>query len=610
MKRFIRILKLAKNYRGLAGLNILFNVLTVIFSIFSLVMIIPFLELLFDIQKPVHEQPVYPGLTIALKDYVIQSFNYKITGIIESQGKVRALIFICMLVVGVFFLKNLFRYLALYVMAPLRNGVVRDLRQSLYSKTMALPLAYFSEKRKGDIMSRMTTDVQDIEWSILSVLETLFKEPIAVFISLFWMIMISPTLTLFVFVLLPLTGLIIGRIGKTLKKESLKGQENLGMLSAMIEETLGGLRIIKAFSGMKYQEKRFNEQNDRLFGIMTGVFRRRDLASPISEFLGICVVVIVLWFGGKLVLNPDAALNAQTFILFIMIFALNLIPPSKAFTTAYYNVQKGIASFDRVQEILTAENSIKESDNPISIESFGKSIEFKGVTFAYETETVLDGVDLTVPKGKMIALVGPSGAGKSTLVDMLPRFYDPQNGGIEVDGVDIREYKLADLRGLMGVVTQESILFNDTVFNNIAYAKETATLEEVQEAARIANAHEFIEQMEDGYDTIIGDRGGKLSGGERQRLSIARAVLKNPPILILDEATSSLDSESEKLVQDALFKLMKNRTSLVIAHRLSTIQFADEIIVMQDGKIQERGNHIGLMAKDGIYKKLVDLQAF
>jgi len=607
MKNLAKIFRYLLPYWGLALLNILFNVLSVFFSLFSLTMVVPFLSLLFqvgDAQIP----SVRPEMAMN-KDVLMDTFYYYIGQVIQSGEKIDALVFVCILVVILFFFKNLFRYLGMYFLAPIRNGVVRDLRNDIFRKILILPLSYYSEQRKGDIMSRVTSDVQEVEWSIMSSLEMIFREPVSIVLFLVSLFVISPQLTFFVFILLPVTGFLIGRVGKSLKRTSSKLQKQMGVLLSTIEETISGLRIIKAFNAIDYTDDKFHEVNQKYTKIGTRLYRKRDLASPISEFLGTVVMVVVMWFGGKLVLNSEHPLDPEVFILYIVVFS-QLIAPAKAFTSAFYNIQKGGASVDRIQQVLKAEEVIKEKANALGKKDFERSIEYRKVGFAYDKEPVLKGIDLTVEKGKSIALVGPSGGGKSTMVDLLPRFYDCSQGDILIDGKSIKDYVISDVRGLMGIVTQESILFNDTILNNIAFGMSGVTEEQVIEAAKIANAHDFIMAMEQGYQTNIGDRGTKLSGGQRQRLSIARAVLKNPPILILDEATSALDTESEKLVQDAINKLMQNRTSVVIAHRLSTIQHADEIVVVQDGKIVERGNHQELIEKGQVYKHLCDLQAF
>jgi subfamily B ATP-binding cassette protein MsbA len=605
MKNVMRIFRYVKPYWGFALLNMLFNIFSVLFSLVSLAMVVPFLQLLFGNEKLVLVQPSF-NLTISS---VTGNFNYYISMIIHNYGKVDALMFICLFVVILFFLKNFFRYMAMYYLAPARNGVVRDLRNDLYMKILILPLSYYTEQKKGDIIARVTTDVQEVEWSIMSSLEMIFRDPLNIVIFLVTLMIMSPQLTLFVLVLLPFTAFLIGRIGKSLKRSSERVQKRMGIILSVIEETLSGLRIIKAFNAIEYSNDKFKNINDNYTKMMNRVYRKRDLANPLSEFIGALVLSIIMWFGGKLVLGTNASVTPEVFIAYVVIFS-QLIVPIKSFVTAFYNIQKGAASAERIKQVLDAEEVIIEKQNAIQLKEFKKEIVYNNVSFTYEKEQVLSNINLTIEKGKTIALVGPSGGGKSTMADLLPRFYDCTKGEIIIDGIPIKDLVISDLRGLMGIVTQESILFNDTVFNNIAFAINDASEENVIEAAKIANAHEFIMELENGYHTFIGDRGSKLSGGQRQRLSIARAVLKNPPVLILDEATSSLDTESERLVQDALEKLLKNRTSIVIAHRLSTIQHADEIVVLQRGEIIERGKHADLIEKNGIYKKLCELQSF
>ena len=523
-----------------------------------------------------------------------------------------ALVFICVIIVVLFLLKNLFRYMAMYFIAPIRNGVVRDLRNKMYDKILWLPLTYFSEERKGDLISRMTADLTNIEWSIMQSLEVIFREPFTIFLFLGTMILWSPQLSIFVLVLLPIAGLIIGQVGKSLRRTSSKGQEKMGVLLSTIEETLSGLRIIKGFNAEKFFTEKFSVMNDEYKNLMVRLYRKRDLSSPLSEFLGAIVLTVVIYFGGKLVLGSDSKLDPAVFIAFIAIFS-QLIPPAKAFSEAYANVQRGLASAERINKILDGDITIFDIENAMPVTGFNDCIEYRNVSFAYYkggTGWALKDIDLKIEKGKTVALVGQSGSGKTTLADLLPRFYDTDNGSITIDGKDIRNCKLKDVRDLMGIVSQESVLFNDTVLNNIAFGISGASEADVMAAAKIANAHDFIMMMPDGYQTNVGDRGGRMSGGQRQRISIARAILKNPPVLILDEATSALDTESERLVQDAIIHLMKNRTTLVIAHRLSTIQHADEIIVMQKGEIIERGRHPELITKNGVYKKLYDLQMF
>ncbi|MCW5907954.1 MAG: ATP-binding cassette domain-containing protein [Chitinophagales bacterium] len=607
MKNLFRILGYVRQYASFAVLNVFFNVLTVVFSLFSVVMIIPFLQLLFGKIPLVMQQPEFSLKAEALLEY----FKYLLSAEINANGQLAALIKFCIVIAALFFFKNLFRFLALYFLAPVRSGAVRDLRNSVYFKLLTLPLSYYSKERKGDIIARVTDDVKEVENSIISFIEITVREPLNIVIYLAALLMLSPQLTGFVFIMLLITGFIIGRVGKSLKRQSTEAQNITGRLISIVDETLSGLRIVHAFNAEDFMRKQFGKINQQLYGITWRMTTRRELSSPLTEFLAMCVVCSVLYFGGKLVIDHKN-LEAETFIGFMVLFS-QLIAPSKNFSSAFYNIRKGLASAQRIFDILDAEVKITEQESPFSIPEFKTEIEYRNVSFAYnnfDNKKILDNINLKIGKGRVIALVGQSGAGKTTMVDLLPRFYDVSEGAILIDGTDIRAYRLSDLRGLFGMVSQESILFNDTVYNNIAFGMKGVTEEQVTEAAKIANAHDFISKLENGYHSSIGDRGGKLSGGERQRLTIARAVLKNPPILILDEATSSLDSNSEKLVQDALTNLMKGRTTIVIAHRLSTIQFADEIIVMQDGKIAERGNHIGLTAKNGIYKRLVDLQAF
>ncbi|MFQ3332508.1 MAG: subfamily B ATP-binding cassette protein MsbA [Thalassomonas sp.] len=605
MHYFLRILKYIKPYLPFALLNILFNILSVLFSLVSLTMVIPFLGILFETQEKVYNPPPLSFDATALKE----NFYAIISSIVDEKGKIEALLFICILVLITFFFRNLFRYLSLYFLTPIRNGVVHDMRMDLHKKVISLPLPFFTEKRKGDITARMTSDLVEIEWSIMSSLEMLFKDPLNILVYLATLVFISPQLTTFVILLLPVTGLIIGVIGRSLKKSSDRGQSKMGDLLSIIDENISGLRIIKGFNAESYINKNFEKDSNEYKSIMTKLLRKKDLSSPMSEFLSTIVMVIVMWFGGQLVLNADGGLNAQEFIGYILIFS-QIIPPAKSLTTSYYLIQKGSASAQRVYEILDAENEIVDVENPKKIKLLNNQIEFNNLSFSYEKQTVLKDINFSIGKGKMIALVGQSGSGKSTLADLLARFYDIKQGEILIDNNNIKEIALHDLRALMGIVSQESILFNDTIFNNILLGNTNASEQAVIEAAKIANAHDFILETENGYGTNIGDRGNKLSGGQKQRLSIARAILKNPEILILDEATSSLDTESERLVQDALDKLMHSRTSLVIAHRLSTIQNADEILVLDKGCIIERGTHQELIAQNGHYKKLSDLQSF
>jgi len=605
MKKFYRVLSYIKPYYGYAGLNIFFNVLTVVFSLFSFTLLVPFLNLLFGQEELVSVKPVLEFNTRSFLNYL----NYEISQIIISEGKIQALIYICGVILVAFFLRNFARFMAMYFMANVRIGAIKGLRNSIYSKILILPLSFFSQHKKGDIIARVTTDIQEVEFSIMNYLEMIVRDPVTIIAFLIFMISISPQLTLFVLIILPITGFIIGRIGKSLRKQSKIGQNLFAGLLATIEETIGGLRIIKAFNAINYTESRFMKFNETYSKLLIWIYRRRDLSSPLSEFLSSAVIIVVLWFGGRMVLDENPTIAAADFITYIVVFS-QIIPPAKTFAQGFFSIQKGIASAERIFEILDAEEVIEEIPNAKEVIGFNKEIEFKNVVFRYEKEDVLKNINLKIPKGKLTALVGESGGGKSTIADLIPRFYDVTAGEIHLDGENIKNLKIEGLRKLMGIVSQESILFNDTILNNIAFGLENISKEEVIAAAKVANAHEFILNTDDGYETNIGDRGVKLSGGQRQRISIARAVLANPPILILDEATSSLDTESEKLVQEALFNIMKDRTSIVIAHRLSTIQHADEIIVLKKGEIVERGTHKELIALDGVYKRLQNLQSF
>lgn len=608
MKKLLSIFAYVKPYWFYALLNIVFNLLSVIFSLASFAVFIPILNMLFK-QQEVPEKAM--ALDMTNFETIQNNFNFYAGQMIKQHGEHYALLYIALIILLFYFLKNLFRYLAIFCLAPVRNGVVRDLRNHMYRKVLTLPISYFSEKRKGDIISRMTSDVLEIEWSIMSSLEAIFRDPVAIIASIVVLFSISMPLTLFVMVLLPVSGVLIGQIGKSLKRSSDKAQKKMGLLLSVIEETIGGLRIIKGFTAIDRVDDKFKAQNQDYTRLMIRLYRKRDLASPLSEFLGVMVVVIILWYGGGLILDQSSSIDAAAFLVYLGIFS-QILNPVKSITTAFYNVQKGAASVERIQEVLHAEEVIVEKAQAVSKADFESEIHYKGLDFSYvEGIKVLKNIDLRVPKGHTIALVGASGGGKSTLADLLPRFYDPQAGGVFIDGINIKDLVIDELRSLIGIVTQESILFNDTVFNNIALGVEQeVSLEQVQQAAKIANAHEFISTMPDGYNSVIGDRGQKLSGGQRQRLSIARAVLKNPPIMILDEATSALDTQSEQLVQQALENLMKNRTSLVIAHRLSTIKNADEIVVVEQGEIVERGRHQELLDKRAYYRKLYDMQSF
>jgi subfamily B ATP-binding cassette protein MsbA len=613
MKNIFGILPYVKGYWKYAIWNIVFNILSVLFSVFSIALLFPFLQVLFSNDNSklteliAKGKPAFSFSTNAILDNI----NYALAQNTLDHGKGHVLSLICIFIITTFVFKNLFRYLAMYSLSPIRNGVVKDIRNKIFKKTLELPLSYYSEERKGDIISRMTTDVQEIEWNIMQSLEMIFREPINIVIFLVLMVAMSAKLTLIAFILLPITVLLIGKLGRSLRRSSSESKERMGTLLSMMDETLGGLRIIKGFNAERKVAEKFEAENESFTKLGIKVGRKVDLASPLSETLGVSVLVVLLFIGGKMVIE-DQSMDGAVFITYLAMFS-QLLTPAKAFASAYSSIQKGLASAERIDKILNAEVSISDKANPTRIKTFEKNIEFKNVSFAYrkgEVGWVLNDINLTITKGKTIALVGQSGSGKTTLADMLPRFYDTTNGDILIDGISLKDAAIKDIRSLMGIVTQESILFNDTVFNNIAFGIDNATEADVIAAAKIANAHDFIMQMPNGYQTNIGDRGNKMSGGQRQRMSIARAVLKNPPILILDEATSALDTESERLVQDALNKLMQNRTSIVIAHRLSTIQHADEIIVMQKGEIIERGNHSALINANGTYQKLHEMQSF
>jgi subfamily B ATP-binding cassette protein MsbA len=603
MKSFSRILFYLQSQKSNIVLYFVFNLLAVLFSLVSLTMLAPFLQLLFGTEKLV---TIAPKVTISDGASLNNYIKYFISQIIiKYNDKTIALAFICIIIITTVFLKNLFTYLGFRVLSPMRNYVMTKLRSDLFDKILELPIGYFTEQRKGDIISRMSNDANEIEFSVMSTLEGLIREPLTILIVLSFLIYLSPALSLFLLVLLPATGFIIGRLSKSLKKQSTDAQERYGLLMSILDETISGLRIIKAFNAEKLIGNRFFTVNDGLGNLRNKMNFRRDMASPVSEVLGVMVLCIILWFGGKLVLSN--AFAPGSFITYIVAFT-QIIQPAKNLAGSFAGARKGGAAVARIEEILQAAIVVKEPETPKYLEQFNHSIEFKNVSFAYNDVTILKNINLTIEKGKTVALVGSSGAGKSTLADLIPRFHDVTEGELLIDGINIKDLSLQSLRNQISIVTQEPILFNDTIASNICLGKQDATQAQIEDAAKVANAYQFILKKEEGFATNIGDRGSKLSGGERQRLTIARAVLKNPPILILDEATSSLDTESERLVQDAINNMMQNRTSIVIAHRLSTIRHADEIIVLSKGEIAERGTHDSLITNGGIYQRLVEMQ--
>ncbi|NME76657.1 ABC transporter ATP-binding protein [Bacteroides fragilis] len=610
MKEFFQLMRrFVSPYKKFLGWAVFLNLLSAVFNIFSFTLLIPILQILFKMDNKVYEFIPWDAAGEDLKDIAVNNFYYYVTRMIEINGPSLTLLFLGLFLAFMTLLKTSCYFASSAVMIPLRTGVVRDIRIMVYSKVMSLPLGFFSEERKGDIIARMSGDVGEVENSITSSLDMLIKNPILIVMYFGTLIITSWQLTLFTLLVVPGMGWIMGKVGKKLKRQSLEAQAKWSDTMSQLEETLGGLRIIKAFIAEQKMINRFTECSNEFRDATNRVAMRQALAHPMSEFLGTLLIVVVLWFGGSLILGNHSSIDAPTFI-FYMVILYSVINPLKEFSKAGYNIPKGLASMERVDKILKAENKIVEIPNPKPLNGLEEQVEFKDISFSYDgKKEVLQHINLTVPKGKTVALVGQSGSGKSTLVDLLPRYHDVQEGTITIDGVNIKDVRISDLRSLIGNVNQEAILFNDTFFNNIAFGVENATMEQVIEAAKIANAHDFIMEKEDGYHTNIGDRGSKLSGGQRQRISIARAILKNPPILILDEATSALDTESERLVQEALERLMKTRTTIAIAHRLSTIKNADEICVLYEGEIVERGKHEELLAKNGYYKRLNDMQS-
>jgi len=610
MSHFTNILRYAKPYKSYAVGHIISNVFFALFGTLSFVALKPMLDVIFDKEKNVPtEKPFYTGID-KLADYAGDYLNYEMHQF-TGGDKSKALMFTIGLIVVMFLLKNLFGYLANYFLVFLRNGVIRDIRNRVYRKTIELPLSYLSDQRKGDILARVTGDVQDLQYSFLSVLELIVREPLTIIFTIIAMVYISPQLTLFVFIFIPVMGFVISKIGKSLKRKSDRVQKEQGMFLSTLEETLTGLRIIKGFSAEDKFNETFQESTSRFYNFSNKLLNRQNLASPASEFLGICMISVILWYGGNLVLSNDASLSLDgSKFLIYMGLAYNILTPAKAISRGLYNIKKGGAAAERIQEIIDTPNPLKDKPNAIVKDGFDSEIKFNNISFKYQDEYVLKDFSLTIPKGKTVALVGQSGSGKSTVANLITRFYDVNKGNILIDGIDIKTLTTSSLRKQLGIVTQDAILFNDSIKNNLKLGNKNATDNEVIDALKVANAWEFVKDLPQGIDTNIGDAGNKLSGGQKQRLSIARAVLKSPPIMVLDEATSALDTESERLVQVALENMMKNRTSIVIAHRLSTIQNADEIVVLSKGEIVEKGKHAQLIAKKGVYQKLVEMQSF
>lgn len=608
MKSIRQFIKYVFQYKSAAILTIVFNLLFVIFNLLSMLLFIPFLQLIFKTTDTIKElpEPHWKGGFLEFFSYCSEQYNYTMQQMVKTDPK-SALLFVCISVFIAFFLKNLARYGAIWHQSQLRMAVVRDLKDQLFSKAMRLPMSFYTNEKKGDLMSRMNSDTLEIEIAVVSTLELIFREPFAIFSTIGALIYISPTLTLISFILLPISAFVISRIGKSLKRTAKAGQEQNGVVYSAMDESLGGVKVVKAFNAIDFVRERFRQYNLRHQQLITKAFRKRDLSPPLNEVLGAAVMLCLVWFGGSMILDASGSMNGEKFVTFVIVFS-QLLRPIQGIATCVGNLNKAQPSLERIQEILNMDEVILDAPNAKPLETFREKVAVKNITFSYKDEPVLKNISFELPKGKTIALVGESGSGKSTIADLLPRFYDVQQGNITIDEIDIRDYRMDDLHRMIGIVSQESVLFNDTVRSNIAFGREDISIEKIIEAAKIAHAHQFIMELENGYDTIIGERGNKLSGGQRQRLSIARAVLKDPAILILDEATSALDTESERLVQEALVDLMKDRTSLVIAHRLSTIVQADEILVLSKGEIIERGDHKSLMAEKGTYFNLCSLQ--
>lgn len=608
MKKFWDIFRMVSKYKRNLYANVFFNLLNAVLSLFTFLSVVPFLRILFN-PGGAKAPDALDNPDTKSGDYWYNYVSNQLDAYVLEHGQMQALMWMCIGIVVLALLKNIVGYLALYSLATIRTGVARDLRQKLYRRAVALPIGFYSDERKGDVISRMTNDLMEVEFSVIGTLEVLFKSPIMILLSLATLFSISWRLTLFALIFLPVSGFLISRIAKSLKNAAKRGKDRLGDLISVIEESLTGLRIIKAFNGERKFHEKFDEVNEGYFQLMRKLYKREYLASPMSEFISLTVIAILLYVGGSLVLGDTDAISGDLFIGYLVVFS-QIIAPAKSFSDAIFKINKGGASIERINDIMNAEVTIKDKPDARPLQEFKEGIRFDNVRFAYKNEEVIRGISFELKKGQTVALVGPSGGGKSTLANLLGRFYDVSGGNILIDGTPLTDYKLEDVRAKMGMVTQDSILFNDTITANIALGAKAPDANMIVEAARVANAEEFVKELPGTYDFVVGDMGGKLSGGQKQRISIARAVYKNPPILILDEATSALDTKSEKLVQEAIFKLMKNRTSLVIAHRLSTIQNADLILVIKDGQIEERGTHQELMDKNGVYRSLVEMQQF